>query len=166
MADQDRIENANIPEKLAQVEQLLEEYEQSIGLNKKDHHKEPDYIDRQTLLSMHPDDIDGLRWDYAQYSLYLQKQINKHQSRFYWADHNLKRYLEKISPEYPGWKWEERIANALADNEYSQKLDRLRMNSKLVIERTSFLTNKISTIDMIAKDISYAKRQQMRKENG
>lgn len=153
------INEESLPAKLEQIEQMLDEYEVKIGLNKKYDCVEPDFISREVLLAMSPEDIDVLRWEYASYALYLQKVINKSQSRLAWADHNLKRYLEKICQEYPGWKWEERQANALASDYYAQQLDKLRLRSKLVIERTSFLTNKIAALDSIAKDIAYTKRR-------
>lgn len=149
----------SIPVKLEQVEALLDDYEKQIGLNKKDACKEPDYISRDVLLSMHSQDIDLLRWEYANYSLYLQKIINKSSARLAWASHNLKRYTERNCQNYTGWKWEERISNCIAEDIFAQKLDQLCLRSKLVIERTSFLTNKIAALDSIAKDIAYTKRR-------
>lgn len=154
------MEEQTVTSRLEEIEKLLENYENRIGLGNILYKEEPQLdISKEEMAVLSPEALDLLRWQYMHYTLFLQKTINKHQARLVWADTNLKRFLEKNCQEYAGWKWEERQANCLADNIYAQKLDLLKLNSKLVIERTAFICNKISFLCEIMKDISYAKRR-------
>lgn len=156
----------SIVDRLTSVERLLSEYEDKIHISKIKV-IEPDLsIGREMIMSMHPEDIQALAWQYAEYSLAIQKEINKHQSRFNWSEANLKRLLEKECQNYPGWKWEERQSNVLNENSYAQKLFDLKVKSKIAIDRLAFLPSKIQFLAELAKDISYTKRQQMRIQNG
>lgn len=144
--------------RLAQIEKLIDEYETKIHISKIKL-IEPDLdITKEVLESMHWEDLHLLSWEYAQYTLALQKEINKHQSRYNWADTNLKRFLEREAPNYAGFKWEERQANALAENEYAQRLDKLKIQSKLAIDRLAFLPSKIDFLTKIIQDIAKSKR--------
>lgn len=153
------MENEPLVEKLEQVEKLLDEYENKIYIGKVTS-VEPDLsLDRQVMMSMHYSDLQAIAWDYSKYILFLQKEVNKHQSRYNWAEANLKRYLERESVNYEGWKWEERQANALTYSEYANLLHKLKVKSKLAIDRLSFLPSKIQVMLDTLKDIIYTKRR-------
>jgi hypothetical protein len=156
MENEDGVEN-NLVDKLAQIETLLNEYEYKIHL--KINTVEPNLgVTREYMEAMHWEDIQHLAFSYAQYSLFLQKELNKHQSRYNWSDANLKRFLEREAPNYEGWKWEERMSNALSDNVYAQKLHDLKVRSKMAIDRLAFLPSKIEFLSKLAIDIMKAKR--------
>lgn len=152
-------ENESIPDKLAQVEAILSDYEKRIGLSKLTA-KEPNLsITREEIMAMHPEDIDGLRWEYSCYALYLEKELGKHRGRYLWSNTNLTNYTNSVCDDYPGFKWEERQSKVLSDSIYAQKLDKLRLNSKMVLERLSFITNKIQFLSDLAGSIAYSKRK-------
>ncbi len=156
-------ESDTVVQKLKDLEILLEEYEHRINLTVKPLKVELD-ITRDVLLKMSPLDINGYRWELSQYSLYLQKELNKQTSRYNWAETNLKRLLEKECDEYPGFKWEERQANAMNANSYAQQLHYLKVKAKAVIDRLSFLPNKIQMMDSVAKDIAFTKNHYDKRE--
>lgn len=145
-------------DKLKQVESLLDEYEHKIHLDKISV-VDPDIdISRETLLSLHYEDLQGLAWQLGQYSLALQRESNRHQSRFSWAEANLKRYLEREANNYSGWAWTERQAEALNCSEYAQRLNNLKIRSKLAIDRLAFLPSKVQFLSELIRDIMKTKR--------
>ena len=149
----------NVVNKLSDVEKVLEEYEHKIFLDKIKIIEPRIDITREIMLSMHYEDLQGLAWELAQYSLCIAREYNKHQSRFNWAEANLKRYIEKEANNYSGWSWNERQANALNESTYANKLNQLKIRSKLAIDRLSYLPNKIELLSKIAQDIAYTKRR-------
>lgn len=155
----------NLAGKLADIERLLDEYESKLQLDKISIVKVNLSLTREVLLSMHPTDIDGYRWELAQYMLALQKEINRHSARLAWSEANLKRVLESEADSYPGFKWEEKQANALNSNSYAQKLYQLKVRSKAVVDRLAFIPTKIQFMENICKDIAYTKRHYDKREH-
>lgn len=149
----------NLVDRLTAIEKLLNEYEDKIHISKISIIKPNLSIGREVMMAMHPEDLHALAWEYAEYTLAIQKEINKHQSRYNWSESNLKRLLEKECQNYPGWKWEERQSNVLNENTYAQKLYDLKVKSKLAIDRLAFLPAKIHFLAELAKDIAYTKRR-------
>lgn len=157
--------NATLRDKLAEVEQLLEEYEEKIFLSKVKVIEPPLEVTREELLSMSLEDIDGLRWSLSQYNLALQKELNKHLSRMHWAEANLNRLLDRDANNYQGFGWAERKAACLNADKYAQKLFQLKTQSEMVINRLSFLPGKIEFLVKIAGDIAYTKRRSRNDEH-
>ena len=145
--------------RIAEIDRFLDEYNQKLHLDKvKVVDCELD-LPRDKLFSMSLDQLDGYRWELAQYVLGLQKELNRQTARMHWAEQNLKRYSEKECSNYDGYLWQERLANVLANDSYAAKLDDFRQKCKLIYDETGFLIGRIEFMAKIAGDIAFAKRK-------
>lgn len=155
---ENEIGSEDLINKLKQVEQLLEEYENKLHLNKIKIIEPNLDLTSEVMRSMDYEDLQGIVWEYAQYSLAIQKELNKQIRRYNWIETNLKRLLEREAENCNGFKWEERQSNALNDNVFAQKLFRLKTKTKLAIDTLSFLPSKIDFLSKLAIDIMKSKR--------
>lgn len=153
-------DEVDLPHKLAQLEQLLAEYESKLFLNTITLREVDLSITKQEMMAMHSRDLLGLCWDFAQYAMALQRERNKHQSRNNWAHSNLTRILNREALSYSGYGWQEKTSAALADNSYAQKLDQLKEKSRLALDRLEGIAQKVEFLSKLAKDMSYSNRMQ------
>ncbi len=163
------MENEDVERKgeISKVESLLEEYTEEKLLLKKVKLPEDARIDMTTdqLARMDIDQINDWRFEMAQYLLYLQKEINKHKSRSNWAAGALRTYISKKAVDCDGFLFEQKKANAMKNDNYAEKLDKLALKSQAALDRLEFLPNKIISLMDIAKDMSWARRN-AEKNNG
>lgn len=153
------MEEENLKEKLEKVEKLLDSYEEkslhfnvspvSIELN----------LSREEMFKMNYQDIYGWCFDVSRYNLFLSKEINKHYARYNWAESNLNRYQEERANDFKGFTFQERKSEVLNSDEYAKKLFSLKEKAKLVIDRFSFISQKIEVLNKMALEIANVKRK-------
>ena len=91
-------ETLDLPKQLEKLEKLLDEYCNEKLFLKNVMKVEPRLdCTRYDLLLMNIQDINGWRYELTQYTLNLQKEINKHASRLSWATSQYETYLGKKS---------------------------------------------------------------------
>lgn len=87
-----------------------------------------------------------------QFSFFLQKAVNKEQSRITWAEENIKRVISSGINQVNGKSYDERKIKAISQNDAAIKLDKVRVDAQLRLHRISFLSQKVESM---AKSIMY-----------
>jgi hypothetical protein len=136
----------------SRLDALLDQYEGSLGLPSSCP-KEVE-VEATRLLTITPAELAALdrqqREDAAftleQFALFLQKSINREVARSHWAEERLKKVLGVKMPKHHAYSYEERRALALEGDEDAQRLERVRMEAVLRIDRASFLSNRIASL--------------------
>lgn len=138
----------SIEEKLENLENLLEQYERVSGLPALQLRNE---TEAQRLLTLSSGELKGMTaadcgeaaYVLEQFSLHIQRLMNREQERLHWAE-DLIRYL--IGPELrsiTAYSWEERKLLAIRQNDAAVKAEVLRVNAQARIDRLSFVGSKI-----------------------
>ncbi len=153
-------ENKSLAEKVTDLEKVLEEYEDQIGLK---------VAGRKTsYLNLTEEEIRGLTVDMAGeiatslafYSLYLQKELNKQIGRVNWCEANLRIVYGEQSNDYSSYSsYEEKKNLIIRDNEYALRLFQLRTKAQTVVDRLSYLPNKIEFIVKTLETLQRSKRK-------
>lgn len=96
----------------------------------------------------------------AQYSAFLQKEVNRHSSKFKWANHNLNIIVGKVYNNYGDkyTKLDEKKILVINDNEVAQSLNKIILETSLRLEELSFLSTRVNTMSSILVEIQKSKR--------
>ena len=156
------MENETVKDKLDVVERLLDEYERGLHLDQFSI-KEVDFDgDIQKIKTSLPEDIYNILLDWSYYVVGLQKQLNKHKSRFTWAKSNLNILLIRESPKYNGFNYTERRDQALGDNSFALALYKLMDQSEIAINRLEKLVERIDYMKVTAQELLKNKKYKNR----
>lgn len=95
-----------------------------------------------------------------QFSFYLQKAVNKEQSRITWAEESIKRIISPILNQVTGISYDERRTKAICQNDAAQKLDKIRVEAQLRLSRISFLSQKVEMLAKAMMNVQMSRRTQ------
>ena len=154
-----------VEDRLQAVESMLEEYEKSLGIdlqfNSNDHGLLNLTIDR--LKKMSPEQCGEIAFILSQKSLHLQHEINKQTQRVNWAKTNIDTMIAGVVDTY-GTKYtpyENRKTLAIKDNEYTNKLYEVIVKAQQIIDRLSYIPNKIAYMSKTLLELQTTKRNQV-----
>lgn len=143
-------ESSPIETRLEQVEKILAEYERSVGMpelliTETDKNESSDIlaINLAHLQKMTPRECQEKAFAIQRYSYFVQRSINKEQSRVRWVEENIKSIIAPRLGQQKGYSFEERKLTAVRENDVAMKLDKIRVHAQLRIDRLSFLTNRL-----------------------
>lgn len=155
-----------LQQKLEELDDVLKKYDEKLYLNKITLKPVDIEIGISKIKAMHHEDIYemALQWEY--YVAGLQKEINHQQALLTWVESNLKRLLESrasnINEGWHGYKFEERQAEVLANDEYAKKLYKVKCNITMKINTLSYLPQKITSLCKFACEIAESKKWSVR----
>lgn len=151
-----------IKEELHKWDAILDNYECSLGLPR--YSGGPSVIEpylnmsRDRLEKLTPADCGIIAYEIAQYLFYLQRSVNREETRVKWATSTLKRTIADELGQYQGY-YEERLIKAVRGNERADKLDKIRIYAQQRVDRLSYLATSLKNIMEAAKQIAMAKRE-------
>lgn len=135
---------------------ILDEYEQSIGLSvyKNDSLSETelnDYLtmNRDSIEKLSPEDCAQIAYRLAQFSFHIQRTINREIARFNWADESIKEVIADEINNYKGYGYIEKSLQAIKHNEKAQGLNNIKKFAKQRSDRLSYLANGIKNLSDI-----------------
>jgi len=153
-----------VDQRLAEVENILKEYESSLGLKIADQEDYSRYLNlkQSQLKKMSPEECGEVAFMMAQQSLYIQQEINKHTQRMNWANTNIEIMIAKSLDNY-GTKYtpyEIRKTLAINDNEYTAKLYEIFVRAKQFLDKLSYIPTKIGYLSKTLLELQQTKRNQ------
>lgn len=162
-----RVLNAQTAEqKLKQLEEVLDNYEKTNKLNIKLDNDLERYFDitEAKLLSMTGEDCGIAACLLANYSIHIQKQLNRHISKSEWA----KECIDKaITPHISQYRVPSQYQSAdevkmlaIQGNEYTRKLNEIRVLAQTRVNTLLYISGKI---DGLVK--TYLELQQTKRKN-
>jgi hypothetical protein len=144
-----RIFSIESKELVTVVDKVLDEYENSIGLSYTKIHDEAE----QYLTYTHEqiNKMDSYACDTAaatlnQLAYHIQKNINKEVARVNWCEAKVKQTLANVLHKYPGYSYEERKNAAAKDNEYTTKLENIRIYAAARADRLNSLSYSVNSL--------------------
>jgi hypothetical protein len=151
-------------EDLQKWDDLLDEYEKSVGLAK----YAPDSLSSEelnTYLSMNrneleklsPEDCAQISYRLGQYSFHVQRTLNRELARHNWADETIKETIADEINSYKGYGYLEKYYQAVKHNEKASKLSSIKKYAKQRSDRLSYLANSIKGLSDILLNIQKTK---------
>ncbi len=134
--------NVSLKETIEQIDKSLEEYEKNCGIPNTGANEEIEKyfnLSRTQLQKLSADECGEMAYMLAQYNFHLQKCSNTETSRRNWAEDMLKKMTISKVGDYRGYSYEERRLAAIADNEATVKLDKVRIWANMRIDKLNYL---------------------------
>ena len=139
---------------------ILDEYEQSVGLPgyKNDLLPESELneyltMSRDTLEKLNPEDCAQISYRLGQFAFHIQRTINREIARYNWADESIKETISDEINNYKGYGYLEKSGQAIKHNERAQDLYNIKKFAKQRSDRLSYLANGIKNLSDILLSI-------------
>lgn len=143
-------------DELQDWDRILDEYESSIGLPRYN----PGLLSEEELskyLSMSrdelekftPEDCGQISYRLTQFSLHIQRTINREIARTNWAEENIKVTIADDINTYKGYGYIEKSYQAIKHNEKASALNKIKIYAKQRVDRLSYIANSIKNLSDI-----------------
>lgn len=150
----------NSKEELSYWDNILDEYETSIGLPKYNANimSESELngyltMSRDEIEKLTPDDCGQIAYRLAQFSFHTQRTINREQARFNWAEETIKAVIADELNSYKGYGFVEKSIQAIKHNDRASGLDKIKKYAQQRINRLSYIANSINNLSNILMNI-------------
>jgi hypothetical protein len=154
--------NKTAKEELQHWDKILDDYENSIGLNKYIGTNEslPELelnqyltMDRNVLEKLSPEDCAQISYRLGQFSFHIQRTINREIARHNWAEETIKETIADEINNYKGYGFVEKSLQAIKHNDKAEALNSIKKFAKQRSDRLSFLANAIKNLSDIMLSI-------------
>lgn len=160
-----RIELQTTKEQVDQWDKVLDEYESSIGLGKySDVHNfteselnEYFTMSRDMIEKLTPEDCAQISYRLAQYSLFLQRTLNREIARHNWAESTAKETIADEINNYKGYGFVEKSLQAIKHNDKAAALTKIQKYAKQRMDRLSYLANSVKNLSDILLSVQRTK---------
>ena len=157
-------ETLTITEQMDKIQAVLDEYEKGVGFNITYHENSFNDIDtymnmdRTALNKLMPEDCAEIGYRLSQQSFFIQKAINKEQSRLTWAQGSLNIIIAKEVNSYDKYiKHENKVCLICENNSAANKLQKIIQFAQQRVDRLSFYTNGLHNLSHSIENIGRAK---------
>ncbi len=164
MSGENESKTQTIDERLGNIDELLSQYESALGIPKAfkiNTQKVQEYLqmDRDEIKSLSTEDCSEISFALSQASFYIQKEHNKENAKFNWADAQINGLIAAKVGEYKGYSFEERKLKAITDNAAAMKLQKIKVEAKLRIDRLNGMSAQLQYMSKTMNDLKFAKRE-------
>ena len=139
---------------------ILDEYEQSIGLPTYQNDIFPESelneyltMNRDTIEKLNPEDCAQISYRLGQFSFHIQRSINRELARYNWADEVMKETIADELNNYKGYGYVEKSIQAIKHNDKAQSLNKIKNYAKQRSDRLAYLANGIKNLSDILLSI-------------
>jgi hypothetical protein len=144
---------------------ILDEYESSIGLGKySDLHNFTDSelndyftMNRDSVEKLTPEDCAQISYRLAQYAFFLQRTLNREIARHNWAEENIKDTIADEINNYKGYGFMEKSLQAIKHNDKATSLSKIKKYAQQRIDRLSYLANSVKNLSDIMLSVQRTK---------
>lgn len=147
-------------EELKYWDDILDEYEQSIGLPQYKGDVLPESelntyltMNRDVLEKLSPEDCAQIAYRLSQFSFHIQRTINREIARYNWSDESVKEIIADEINNYKGYGYLEKSGQAIKHNERAQAFNNIKKFAKQRSDRLSYLANGIKSLSDILVSI-------------
>lgn len=152
--------NKSSKEEVKYWDDILDEYEQSIGLPQYKNDNLPEgelnqylTMNRDVLEKLSPEDCAQISYRLAQFSFHVQRSINREIARYNWAEESVKETIADEINNYKGYGYLEKAGQAIKHNDRAQSLQNIKKFAKQRSDRLSYLANGIKNLSDILLSI-------------
>lgn len=158
----------NSKEEVAYWDNILDEYENSMGLPRYNSSLMPEQelntyltMNRDEIEKLTPEDCGQIAYRLSQFSFHTQRTINREQARYDWAEDTIKSTIADELNSYKGYGYLEKSTQAIKHNDKASSLDKIKTYAKQRLDRLSYLATSINNMSNILLNI-----QKLKVKNG
>lgn len=155
--------------KLYKLDEILDEYEKSIGLPQYSSPGTEDELNqylsmsRDELEKLTPEVCSHLVYRLSQYAFYLKRLFNREKTRVIWARQELMNIVAKASNSYDKFtKFDVKVSLITNDDEYAMSLQKILTYAEERVQRLEELAIYIKHLSDSMKNMQAAKIQLLR----
>jgi hypothetical protein len=156
-------------DKLAKIDQVLDEYEKKAGLpackspGTEDELEKLLSMDRTSMEGLYAENCAEIGYRLAQYAFYVQRLFNREKTRVIWAKQQLAETIAKSLGDYDKFtKHEVKVSLIIKENTYAESLQKILTYAEQRAQRLEFLATSIKNIADAMKNMQMAKAQMAR----
>jgi hypothetical protein len=145
-------------------DKVLDEYEASIGLSaytansfKEEELNEYLTMDRNVLEKLSPEDCAQISYRLAQFSLHIQRTLNRENARLNWAEETIKETIADDINNYKGYGYLEKSSQAIKHNEKATALNKIKKYAKQRSDRLTYISSCVKNLSDILLSINKTK---------
>lgn len=131
--------------KLAELNKILDEYENGLHLNLSDEYEVNQYLNmkKDQLEALTPIQCAEIATYLSNYLIYLQQQVNRENAKVNWASSNIKLIIGKYITQYNDFKYEAKVAQIIHENETANLLEKIRIAAQTRVDSLAYIPNRI-----------------------
>jgi uncharacterized protein (UPF0335 family) len=156
--------NKSSKEELQEWDNILDEYESTIGLPKYVPTTLPEtelnqylIMNRDEIERLSPEDCAQISYRLGQFSFHIQRTINRELARLNWSEDNIKIVIADEINNYKGYGFVEKSLQAIKHNDKASSLNKIKIFAKQRSDRLSYLANSIKNLSDILLSIQKTK---------
>jgi Ribonuclease G/E len=96
-----------------------------------------------------PEDCGQISYRLTQFSLHIQRTINREIARANWAEENIKVTIADDINAYKGYGYIEKSYQAIKHNEKANALNKIKIYAKQRVDRLSYIANSVKNLSDI-----------------
>lgn len=154
----------NTKEQVNEWDKVLDEYEKGIGIGHYVSNLLPEdelnnyfKMSRDEIEKLTPDDCGQIAYRLGQFSLHVQRTLNRELARVNWADETIKEVIADEINTYKGYGYVEKSLQAIKHNEKASALNKIKKYAKQRSDRLQYIANGIKNLSDIMLSISKTK---------
>ena len=152
-------------EEIKYWDEILDQYEQSIGLGKyadsqgfaNEELNQYFTMSRDIIEKLTPEDCAQIAYRLAQYSFHIQRTVNRESARHNWAEELIKETIADELNNYKGYGYIEKSTQAIKHNDKAQSLNKIKIYAKQRTDRLSYLANGVKNLSDIILSVQKTK---------
>lgn len=157
--------NKTSKDELKYWDDILDEYESSIGLGKySDIHNFTEEelslyftMNRDSVEKLTPEDCAQISYRLAQYAFFIQRTLNREIARHNWAEESIKETIADEINNYKGYGFVEKSIQAIKHNDKATTLNKIKRYAQQRMDRLSYLANSIKNLSDIMLSVQRTK---------
>ena len=151
-------------EELQYWDKILDEYENSIGLSEFSANVIPSEeinkytsMNRDEIEKLSPEDCAQISYRLAQFSLHIQRTLNRENARLNWAEETIKETIADDINNYKGYGYLEKSSQAIKHNEKAMALNKIKKYAKQRSDRLTYISSCVKNLSDILLSINKTK---------
>jgi len=162
--------NGNLESKIAKLEETLNEYDKKFALSKIAVNPEIELIlslTNENIKALPINDCLSYSFLLAQFSLSIQKEVNRQNAKLKWLENELSSIVAKNFNNYGDkyTKFEVKTSLIINDNEYAKAINEYILDSKIKIEELNFISSSANKLSEILKESAKVKKAEYYAKN-
>lgn len=140
-------------EELEKWDNILDEYETSIGIPKYTNNSMSSdelnmylQMDRSQIEKLSPEDCAQIALRLSQFAFHTQRTLNREIARFNWAEETIKDVIADELNSYKGYGFVEKSIQAIKHNDKANSLNAIKKYAKQRIDRLSYISGNIKNL--------------------
>lgn len=154
----------NTKDTVQEWDNVLDEYEKSIGIGtyasnifSEDELNLYFQMPRNQIEKLTPEECVEIAYRLGQFSLHIQRTINRELARVNWAEELIKETIADELNSYKGYGYVEKSIQAIKHNDKASALNRIKRYAKQRSDRLQYIANSIKNLSDIMMTVSKTK---------